>query len=149
MYVLSLDQLREDLGATSAKMSNRVVSIPCSSHTDSGSTPLNLDLLIFSQPTTSGLPVSFSTGFFPAQKKKPASGLSKSTSWGSFLNLFTGKIDFLWFKIFARTLDSVAATHNHSLDKETLERFRFRYPAKEVEEMSHEPCIVQMQNRCK
>lgn len=61
--LLSLDQCLEDLGLTSAKISNRVVSIPCSSQTDSGSTPLYFDLLIFSQVTTSGFPVTFSSGF--------------------------------------------------------------------------------------
>ena len=68
---------------------------------------------------------------------------------GAIPRLFTGEIDFFWFEIFAGSFDSVAAAHDHALDEKTLKRFTFGYPTKVVEKMSHEPCIVQVQNSWK
>ena len=63
-------------------------------------------------------------------------------SWSNYDELFTGEIDFFRFEIFAGAFNSVAATHDHALNEETLERFTFGDPAEKMEEMSHKSCIV-------
>jgi len=138
---LSLDHLRWEVGATSARRRRRAASQPSSCSTSSGSTPFSFDLDIFSQASTTVVPVAASTGLSPAQKNY----LGHAPFFKE--RILTGGVNLVGREVAARFLQSVALAHDHSLHEEAREGLRLTQPPRPMQKVTHEACVVQVQHR--